>query len=419
MNLRTATDERLSEGKLMRAIALILSVVVLTQTARAADWRQFRGNDSSGVSAETNLPTKLDDAEAIQWKADLPGRGLSGPVVVGDRIFLTASSGYRDDQLHVLCFSATTGEQLWDRQFKATGRTICHDSMCMATPQACSDGERIYAYYSCNDVLCLDFDGNLIWYRGLGYDFPNASSSLGMSSSPVVADGALVLQLDTESESYATGLDALTGKTLWKLDREKGAIYASPTLFHTPGNETPEVILQSNESLLSIEPRTGKTRWEVEQSCGSVSSSTVAGDLLVAPLKELTALRPSDATATPEIVWSNSKLSPDTPTPVVYQDRVYVLKDSILSCANLATGEPDWQMRLKCKQAYASPLAGNGHLYLADENGVLQTIQLGGEKGKVASRLELGEAIMCTPALAGGAFYVRSDKHLWKFVEPN
>ena len=100
----------------------------------------------------------------------------------------------------------------------------------------------------------------------------------------------------------------------------------------------------------------------------------------------------------PEVVWSDSKLSPDTPTPVAYEDRVYVLKDSILSCADLATGKPEWQMRLKCKQAYASPLAGNGHLYLADENGVLQTIELGGEKGKIASRLELGETIMCTPA---------------------
>ena len=134
----------------MRAIALILSVVLLSQAARAEDWRQFRGNHSSGVSEETNLPTKLDDPEAIRWKAELPGRGLSGPVIVGERVFLTASSGYRDDQLHILCFSTTTGKQLWDRRFKATGRTVCHESMCMATPQACSDGERIYAYYSCN-----------------------------------------------------------------------------------------------------------------------------------------------------------------------------------------------------------------------------------------------------------------------------
>lgn len=403
----------------MRTFALMLCLLVVSRAARAEDWRQFRGNDSSGVGAGEKLPTKLDDPQTLKWKAELPGRGLSGPVVVGNRIFLTASSGYRDDRLHVLCFSTETGEPLWERQFKATGRTVCHESMCMATPQACSDGERIYAYYSCNDVICLDLDGQLIWYRGLGHDFPNASSSLGMSSSPVVSDGALVLQLDTDSESFATGLDALTGATLWKHDREKSAIHASPTLYHPSGGNAAEVILQSRKSLQAIEPRTGKIKWEVEQPCGSVASSTIAGYLVVAPLRELTVLRPSGSAPVPEVVWSDSKLSPDTPTPVAYQDRVYVLKDSILSCADLATGKPEWQMRLKCKQAYASPLAGNGHLYLADENGVLQTIELGGDKGKIASRLELGETIMCTPALAGDAFYVRSDKHLWKFAAPN
>ena len=403
----------------MRALALILTLVVSSTPVSAEDWRQFRGNDSSGVSSEPNLPTKLDDAAALKWKTSLPGRGLSGPIVIGDRIFLTASSGYRDDRLHVLCFAADTGEQLWDRQLQATGRTVCHESMCMATPQPCSDGERIYAYYSCNDVSCFDLDGNLIWYRGLGHDFPNASSSLGMSSSPVVVDGTLVLQLDTESESFVAGLDALTGKTQWKLDRDKSAIYASPALYRTSTDPAPQVILQSKKSLLSVEPRTGKKNWEVDQPCGAVSSTTVAGEWLVAPLKELTVLRPQEAEGNPEVVWSASKLTPDTPTPVVYKDRVYVLKDSILSSADLQTGKVEWQLRLKCKGAYASPLAGNDHLYLADENGVLQTIRVGGEKGKVASRLELGETVMCTPALANGAFYVRSDKHLWKFAEAN
>jgi outer membrane protein assembly factor BamB len=85
----------------------------------------------------------------------------------------------------------------------------------------------------------------------------------------------------------------------------------------------------------------------------------------------------------------------------------------------LKTGKIDWQMRLNCKSAYASPLAGNGHLYLADETGVLQTIRLGAKKGEVASRLDLGEPILCTPALANGALYVRSDKHLWKFADAN
>jgi outer membrane protein assembly factor BamB len=289
----------------------------------------------------------------------------------------------------------------------------------MATPQPCSDGERIYAYFSCNDVICLDLDGNLIWYRGLGFDYPNASSSLGMSSSPVVVDGTLVLQLDTNSESFVAGLNALTGETRWKLDREKSAIFASPAIFRSSLNSLPQLVLQSKKSLLSVDPRTGKEIWSVEQACGAISSTTVAGDFLVAPLNALTVLRPPGTTGTPELVWSEARLLPDTPTPIAYQDRVYVLKGAVLSCAELKTGKIDWQMRLNCKNSYASPLAGNGHLYLVDENGVLQTIRLGGKKGEVASRLDLGEAIKCTPALAGGAFYVRSDKHLWKFANAN
>lgn len=403
----------------MRELASILCLVVLSGNTRAEDWRQFRGNESSGVSSESNLPTKLDAPQALKWKSPLPGRGLSGPVVIKDRVFLTASSGYRDDRLHVLCFSAATGEQLWARQFRATGRTVCHEFMCMATPQPCSDGERIFAYFSCNDVICLDLEGNLIWCRGLGLDYPNASSSLGMSSSPVVVDGTLVLQLDTDSESFAAGLNALTGETRWKLDRDKSAIHASPALFRSSTNSQPQVVLHSKKSLLSIDPKTGKENWRVEQPCGTVSSTTVAGDLLVTPFNALTVLRPMATTGAPEIVWSEARLSPDTPTPIAYQGRVYVLKGSVLSCADLNTGKIEWQMRLKCKGAYASPLAGNGHLYLADENGLLQTIRLGGKKGDVASSLDLGEAIKCTPALAGGAFYVRSDKHLWKFADGN
>jgi outer membrane protein assembly factor BamB len=338
--------------------------------------------------------------------------------VVGDRVVVTASDGYRDDDLYILCFSTSTGQRLWQRQFKATGRTICHDAICMATPQPCSDGERIYAYYSCNDVACLDCEGNLIWYRGMGLDYPNASSSLGMSSSPVVADDTLVLQLDTDSDSLVAGLNVHTGETRWQLDRPHSAIWASPVLFRGAGSSRPQVILHSKDSLLSIDPRKGATNWEVAQGCAQIASKTVAGKMLLVPFGELTALLPVSGSGRPETVWKETRLTPDTPTPVAYRDRVYVLKGSILICAELETGKLDWQLRLDCGTCYASPLAGNDHVYLVDENGVMQTIQLGGAKGQVASRLELEERIMCTPALANGALYVRSDKHLWKFSKP-
>lgn len=404
----------------MRATTFyVLSVALVCEVAQAGDWLQFRGSDSSGVSTEPDLPVQLDLPATLKWKTALPGRGLSGPLVVGDRIILTASSGYRDDRLHVLCFSVESGQQLWQRSFRATGRTVCHEAMCMATPQPCSDGERIYAYYSCNDVVCLDLDGNLIWYRGLGFDYPNTSSSLGMSSSPVVVDETLILQLDTDSESYAAGLDARTGETRWKQSRARSAVYASPAVYRPANSPHPQVVMQSMLSLLSVDPRTGAKNWELEEPCGHVASTTVSGDLLVAPVGALVALRSTGPTSPPEKLWSEVRMRPDTPSPVVYQDRVYVLKGSVLTCARMDDGKIDWQLRLNCNSSYASPLAGSGHLYLADQDGVLHTIRLGAGKGEVASRLELGETIMCTPALAGGALYVRSDGHLWKFANAN
>jgi outer membrane protein assembly factor BamB len=233
----------------------------------------------------------------------------------------------------------------------------------------------------------------------------------------VVADETLVLQVDTDAESYVTGLDSNTGETRWKLDRPSSAVYASPVLYRSSDQPNPQVILNSNQSLLSIDPSTGNKNWEVAQGCASIPSTTVAGDLLLTPLNEFTALRPNGSTDSPDSVWSESRLNPDTPTPVAYDGRVYVVKGPILSCADLKTGKADWQLRLNSANSYASPLAGNGHLFLVDENGLLQTIRLDGKKGEVASQIDLAEKILGTPALADGALYVRSDKHLWKFAD--
>lgn len=399
---------------------LIGSILLISVcgTLSADDWLQFRGNDSSGVSRETNFPTDLSRPESLKWKVALPGRGLSGPIVVGDRVFLTASAGYRDDNLQVLAFDVERGTELWRRHFRATGRTVCHQTMCMATPQPCSDGERIYAYYSCNDVVCYDLDGNLLWYRGLGLDYPNTSSSLGMSSSPIVANGILVLQLDTNSESFVAGLNGSTGETVWKLDRPRSAIWASPALYHPPGSPHPQVILQSKEALVSINPADGTKNWEIQEACGAIPSTTISDNLIIAPLKTLSALEPVGTQGTPKVLWSEGKLSPNNPTPVVYEGRIYVVKGSVLTCGDVRTGKTVWQMRLESKNGYASPLAAMGHLYLVDQQGFLQTVKLGEAKGEVVSRLELAESILCTPALAHGGFYLRSDRHLWKFAIP-
>lgn len=149
----------------MRISCLAVLTALAVNSIADADWRQFRGDATSAVAADTALsgdPTKPE----IAWSAALPGRGLSSPIIIGNQVIVTASSGYRQDRLHVLSFDAADGRLQWERQFWATGRTASHPKSCNAAPSPASDGERIFAFYSSNDLACLDLEGNLLWYRG-------------------------------------------------------------------------------------------------------------------------------------------------------------------------------------------------------------------------------------------------------------
>ena len=147
-------------------VLAFVSVLSLSQIASGEDWLQFRGNDHRGISLKSETPTNLSKNN-IAWKIPLPGRGLSSPIVIGNRVFLTASSTTDQSRLHVICANKDNGEIEWERQFWATGRTICHEKTCVAAPTPVSDGKNIYALYSSNDLICLDLDGNLKWIRGL------------------------------------------------------------------------------------------------------------------------------------------------------------------------------------------------------------------------------------------------------------
>src|SRR5262245_40163091 len=127
-----------------RLVALVLALLPASGT-RGGDWPQFRGPNGSGVSQETGLPTEWGKERNIRWKAPLPGRGNANPVIADGKVFVTASSGFRENRLHVLCLDQSSGRQLWHRQFQATGSTHCHPKNNMAAPTPVTDGKVVYA----------------------------------------------------------------------------------------------------------------------------------------------------------------------------------------------------------------------------------------------------------------------------------
>ena len=151
-------------------ISLMVLIAVLGPTV-AADWPAFRG-DGSSASPNATPPAEwsIEEGRNVAWTADLPGRGVSGPIVVGGRVFLTASDGPNRERLHVLAFDAASGTRLWHRRLWATGRTNCHSSSANAAPTPASDGQRVFAFYSSNDLAAFSLEGDVLWSRALTLD---------------------------------------------------------------------------------------------------------------------------------------------------------------------------------------------------------------------------------------------------------
>jgi outer membrane protein assembly factor BamB len=396
------------KGQLVHVFFAAVCVCLLT----GADWLQFRGSDVNGLATD-RAPTSWTEAA---WTAELPGRGVSSPIVIGNRVVLTSSSGYKQDRLHVHCFDTQTGEPSWERQFWATGSTLCHNKTCVAAPTPASDGQRIFAFYSSGDVVCLDLEGNLRWFRALNHDFPNASNSLGMASSLVVVDGALVVQIECDAESFATGLDVETGIARWKIDRPRRANWTSPGILRGKTPDDDRVLLQSSAGLAAVDPATGQTTWSYEDGASTIPSSVVAASIAFVPSHGLTALRPVPQSQSTEILWRESRLGPSVGSPAVLEGRVYTAnRAGVLSCADAATGQPVWRLRLKGPFS-SSPVAAGGHMYFMNEQGLAQVVKLGDQEGELVFTHEFGETILATPAISRGALYIRSVARLWKIA---
>jgi outer membrane protein assembly factor BamB len=334
-------------------------------------------------------------------------------VVARGKVYVTACTGVLQDRLHVLCFDEATGKKLWERQFWATGNTFCHPKTCMAAPTPATDGERVYALFATGDLVCLDADGDLLWYRALARDYPHISNQVGMAASPVLYRDVLLVPMETADESFAAGLDKLTGTNRWKVRRPREINWVTPLLIHNHGRDG--ALFLSSRELTAYDPRTGRKYWSYSGEGLSPTPSVpslAVGDGLVVTGSGL-ALRPGTDGAPPEVVWRANKLKPAYASPLYYRGRVYAVNNTgiLLNCFDAADGKVLWQQRIKGPVS-ASPIIAGGKVYLVNEEGVTTVLEAGA-RPRVLGTNRLGETILATPAVAGGALFLRSDQHLY------
>ncbi len=383
----------------------------------ADDWPAFRGGARSGVATEKGLPETFDPSTGanVRWKAPLPGRGPSSPIILGDRVVVTAASGPKQATLHVICFDASSGRELWHRRFWATGHTVVDSFGGVAAPTPAGDAESIVAFYSSNDLVCLDLKGNLKWFRGLAYDWPQTRNDVGMASSPLIVGRTVIVQCENQGSSFAAGIDLGTGEDRWRIDRDRSAVWSSPTLLPGGEGESPLALLVGRAGLSAVDPANGKTVWSYEAACHTIASPAVAADRVFLPAIGIHALRADRSKAEAVKLWYEANLRSDNASPTLNDGRLYVIKPpGILLCADAENGSLRWQKRLT-GPFWASPVVVDGRLWCVNHAGLVQMVTLSDDP-KVEN-VSLGEeGVLASPAVGGGGIFFRTDRHLWKIA---
>lgn len=391
-------------------------------SASAQDWPQFRGPDTTSSSLRDDLPVEwsVETGAGIAWQADLPGNGVSTPIVVGDRVIVTAASGADNDRLHVLAFDARSGDKLWQRQFWATGRTQVYRTSSVAAGTPASDGARVFALYSSNDLVALDLEGNLLWIRSLTQQHPKLGNDIGMASSPVFVPtgggsdnsgggGVVVAQCESKTASFLAAFDPQTGATLWEVTRPEESNWTSPIAVGEG------VLAQSREKFTMYAAATGDVLWEESADCASISSPVLAGDTLLVPADGVLALTAS-SDAAPEVRWSASRVKPGSPSVAVGGGVLYAIaRGGIMTAASLDTGEPLWKQRLG-GTFWATPVVTPSRVYAANQGGAVFVVSTDG--GEVLAENKMGADLYGSPVAAAGGLFLRSNETLWKIATP-
>ena len=447
-----------SHKNVWRAMAVSLLAVFVFQlkvagASDAANWAQWRGPQSQGVSTEKNLPSEWSQSKNIKWKTAIPGRGHSSPVVWGKQIFLTTSiegpvvpdakpyvhmlpgkDGKKEEFKHpdwagsdhsyafkVISLDRDTGKILW-QQTAYDGPVFDHRHRknTYASPTPATDGKYVYAFFGSEGLYCYDFKGKQIWKLSLG-GIPQLG--MGPGSSPVLYENLVIVTADHDAGegSFITALDKKTGKEVWKVARKTRATWATPVLVRT--KDRTELVVSGAETVISYDPATGKEIWRGPGVVSHAIPTPVVGHDMVfltagSQAKRAMAVRlgaTGDLTNTPNIVWKYEKGTAYVPSPILYGDFLYLMTDKgLITCLDAKTGEVKYEGgRVPVPATFtASPVAFDGKIFLTSEDGDTFVLKAG-PTHEVIRTNSLGEPIFASPAIVAGKIFIRGEKHLY------
>ena len=436
--------------------------------AGTGHWPQFRGAEAAGVADPSPTPSaggggartpELPDTwnpstgENILWRTPIPGLAHSSPVVWGDTIFVTsaisgrkdatfkpglygdgdASEDRSDHRWMLYAIDKRSGKIRWERAAaQGAPKNKRHIKSTYASSSPATDGRIVVAWFGSHGIHAYDMNGAARWSVDLGrvdmgaYDIP--AYEWGPASSPIIWNDLVIVQCDTQADSFLLALNAATGETVWKTDRQELPSWGTPTIVSTPAG--PELVTNASNFVRAYDPRTGRELWRLGGSSKITAPTPIYAEGLHivasgrAPERPVFAVKPGargdltlakNETANASVVWSKTGRGSYMPTPLAYRGLLYVLANNgVLDAYQIGTGKEIYRQRLPLVGSgfSASPVAANGRIYLSNEDGEMLVIEAG-EVFKHLATSSMGETVMATPAISDGVMYVRGAATLF------
>ena len=434
-------------------VRLLTGIVVLSALVvrlDAQNWPQWRGPAASGVSNEARLPERWSDTENVAWKAKLRGLGISSPIVWGDLVFVTSQAGSGEvrpgprlvqsgnpldagerplgsgptggDNKVTFVLSAVdrrNGRTVWEFDHPAEGPLpSVHEKHNLASPSPVTDGERVYAWFGTGQIAAVDLAGKLVWKKHLGAAYGPFEINWGHGSSPVVYKNRLILLCYHEKGSYLLSLDSKTGNVQWKVDAAPGVTSYSTPLVVEVGDRA-EIIVNSSAGVSGHDVATGTRRWYIDEANRFPIPTPTLHDGVIYMSRgyrssPFMAVRPGGEgnVASSHVPWKAATGAPYISSLVYYDGLIYMTGDvGVLTVTDAKSGERVYQERIGGVYT-ASPVAGDGKVYLVSEDGETIVISAG-RTPKILSRNKLNARQLASPAIAGGRLFIRSDDALF------
>ena len=443
-------------------LSLTFSLLLIgAAEGRAQNWPRFRGATNGVAADDPALPDRWSTTENVVWKADIPGRGWSSPVVWGDHVFvvtavdtakpvdtfrpvpeyiarslggtMTGDDVNREQAEHrwvVYDIDAKTGAVRWQRDLRTglPGQSV-HQKNSLASETPVTDGERLYVYLSYAGLYALNFDGTIAWSRPM--EVKPMRSGWGAAASPALHDGRLYVVNDNEGGSFIAAFDARTGNELWRVAREEGSSWSTPFVWQN--SVRTEIVTTASKKVRSYDTN-GRLLWELAgMTALHAATPTSAGGLLYISsgyptdsVRPVYAIRPGatgditlprDQRTNDYVVWSHPTLAGSYPSGLVTGGTYYMLLDrGIFTATNAQTGQEVYgRQRIATDGGMfsASPWSYNGKIFALNEDGTTYVIQAGPEF-KVIGKNPLDEFTLATPAIANGSLFIRTATKLYR-----